>query len=135
MKTKTTITALLLILLATFAGCSKIEIDARNQFTGRYAVEEFNYIDGSLSYYDLRIRKVGESDDEIVFENFFNAGINVYGVVVGTRVYIEAQTNGIFWVEGQGTLSGDVLNMAYFVVATIGQSTYDHDIIATLTKY
>jgi len=135
MKTRTTITALLLLLLATFSGCSKIEIDARNQFTGRYAVEEFNYIDGSLLYYDLRIRKVAESDDEIVFENFFNAGINVYGVVVGTRVYIEAQTNGIFWVEGQGTLSGDVLNMAYFVVATIGQSTYDHDIIATLTKY
>lgn len=135
MKTRITNTALLLILLASSLGCSKIEIDARNQFTGRYAVEEFNYIDGSLTYYDLRIRKVSGSDDEIVFENFFNAGINVFGVVVGTRVYIEAQTSGVFWVEGQGTISGNVLNMAYFVVATIGQSSYDHDIMATLTKY
>ncbi|MBW6498214.1 MAG: hypothetical protein K0B09_07505 [Bacteroidales bacterium] len=135
MKTKITITALLLLLLASFAGCSKIEIDERNKFTGRYAVEEYNYVDGSLSYYDVRIRKVSGSDDEIVFENFFNAGINVFGVVVGTRVYIEAQTSGIFWVEGQGTISGNVLNMSYFVVVTIGQSTYDHDINATLTKY
>lgn len=135
MKTRITNSALLLILLASLTGCSKIEIDARNQFTGRYAVEEFNYIDGSLTYFDLRIRKVAGSDDEIVFENFFNAGINVFGVVVGTRVYLEAQTSGIFWVEGQGTISGNVLNMAYFVVATVGQSSYDHDIMATLTKY
>lgn len=135
MKTTYRITAFLLLLMVVFSSCSKIEIDARNKFTGRYAVEEFSYTDGSLSYYDVRIRKVTDSEDEIVFENFFNSGINVFGVVIGTRVYIEAQTSGMFSVEGQGTLSGDVLNMSYFVVATVGQSTFDHDIGATLTKY
>ena len=135
MKTRIKVSALLLLMMAFMSSCSKIEIDARNKFTGRYAVEEFSYTDGSLSYYDVRIRKVANSEDEIVFENFFNAGINVYGVVVGARVYIEAQTTGIYWVEGQGTLSGNVLSMSYYVVANIGQSTFDHDIGATMTKY
>jgi hypothetical protein len=121
--------------MVTISACSKIELDARNKFTGRYNVEEFSYTDGSLSYYDVRIRKVSDSEDEIVFENFFNAGINVFGVVVGTRVYVEAQTIGMFWVEGQGTLSGNILNMSYYVVATIGQSTFDHDLASTFTKY
>jgi len=135
MKTKTKLPALLLLLMVFISSCSKIEIDARNKFIGRYAVEEFSYTDGSLSYYDVRIRKVANSENEIVFENFFNAGINVFGLVVGTRVYIEAQTTGMFWIEGQGTLSGNVLSMSYYVVATIGQSTFDHDIGATMTKY
>jgi hypothetical protein len=135
MKTSTKITALFLLTMVTISACSKIEIDARNKFTGRYNVEEFSYTDGSLSYYDVRVRKVSDSEDEIVFENFFNAGINVFGVVVGTRVYVEAQTIGMFWVEGQGTLSGNILNMSYYVVATIGQSTFDHDLASTFTKY
>ncbi|MEE4177374.1 MAG: hypothetical protein V2I46_07685 [Bacteroides sp.] len=134
MKTKKSLTAIALLLLV-LAGCSKIEIDSRNQFTGRYNVEEFNYTDGGLSYYDVRIRKVAESEDEIVFENFFNAGIDVFGIVVGNRVYIESQTVDIFWIEGQGTLSGNVLNMVYDVVVTLGQSTYDHELGATFTKY
>lgn len=134
MKTKRKLTAIVLLLLV-FSACSDIEIDSRNQFTGRYNVEEFNYTDGGLSYYDVRIRKVAETEDEIVFENFFNAGISVYGVVVGNRVYIQSQTVDIFWTEGQGTLSGNVLNMVYDVVVTLGQSTYDHELSATFTKY
>lgn len=134
MKTKRKITAILMLLLV-FSACSEIQFDSRNQFVGRYNVEEFNYIDGGLSYYDVRIRKVAETEDEIVFENFFNAGIDVFGVVVGNRVYIESQTIDIFWVEGQGTLSGDIINMVYDVVVDLGQSTYDHELSATFTKY
>lgn len=135
MKTRTNTSVVLLLLLLTISACSKIEFDERNKFTSRYSVEEFSYTDGSLSYYDLRIRKVAESEDEIVFENFFNAGINIFGIVDGSRVYIEAQTAGRYWVEGQGTISGTVLSLSYFVVATVGQSTFEHDIMATLTKY
>ena len=124
-----------MVLLMVFSACSEIQFDSRNQFVGRYNVEEFNYIDGGLSYYDVRIRKVAETEDEIVFENFFNAGIDVFGVVVGNRVYIESQTIDIFWVEGQGTLSGDIINMVYDVVVDLGQSTYDHELSATFTKY
>lgn len=134
MKTPKYLTAIIVLLLL-FAGCSKIEIDSRNQFTGRYNVEEFNYTDGGLSYYDVRIRKVSDSEDEIVFENFFNAGIDVFGIVVGNRVYIESQTIDIFWVEGQGTLSDIVLNMVYDVEVTLGESTYYHELGATFSKY
>ncbi len=135
MKTKVKMSALLVVLLLFFSACEKIEFDARSKFTGRYAVEEFSKTDGSLSYYNVRIRKVSESGDEIVFENFFNTGINVFGIVAGHRVYIEAQTAGRYWVEGQGTLSGSILSMSYFVEATIGQSVFGHDLAATLTKY
>lgn len=134
MKTQKYLTAIVVLLLL-FACCSKIEIDSRNQFTGRYNVEEFNYTDGGLSYYDVRIRKVSDSEDEIVFENFFNAGIDVFGIVVGNRVYIESQTIDIFWVEGQGTLSDILLNMVYDVEVTLGESTYYHELGATFTKY
>lgn len=135
MKTNIKISAILLLLVLCLTACEEFEFDDRTRFTGRYAVEEYSYTDGSISYYDLRIRKVAGSVDEIVFENFFNAGINVFGVVVGTRVYIEAQTVGRYWVEGQGTLSGNVLSMSYFVEATIGQSVFGHDLESTLTKY
>lgn len=127
--------AILLLILLSLTGCEEFDLDVRNRFTGRYAVEEYSFTDRGISYYDLRIRKVAGSVDEIVFENFFNAGINVFGVVVGTRVYIEAQTVGRYWVEGQGTLSGNVLSMRYFVEATIGQSVFGHDLESTLTKY
>ena len=134
MKTKRNLTAIVLLLLVLSA-CSDKEIDSRNQFDGRYYVEEFNYTDGGLSYYDVRIRKVSNSEDEIVFENFFNADIDVFGVVVGNRVYIESQTIDIFWTEGQGTLSGDIINMVYDVVVTLGESSYDHELSAIFTKY
>ena len=134
MKTKRNLTAIVLLLLV-FSACSDMEIDSRNQFDGRYYVEEFNYTDGGLSYYDVRIRKVSNSEDEIVFENFFNADIDVFGVVVGNRVYIESQTIDIFWTEGQGTLSGDIINMVYDVVVTLGESSYDHEMSAIITKY
>lgn len=135
MKTKLKMPALLVVLLVFLSACEKIEFDARSKFTGRYAVEEFSKTDGSLSYYNIRIRMVSATQDEMVFENFFNAGINVYGIVVGHRVYIEAQTAGRYWVEGQGTLSGNVLSMSYFVEAAIGQSVFGHDLAATLTRY
>lgn len=134
MKTKRNLTAIVLLLLV-FSACSDMEIDSRNQFVGRYYVEEFNYTDGGLSYYDVRIRKVSNSEDEIVFENFFNADIDVFGVVVGNRVYIESQTIDIFWTEGQGTLSGDIINMVYDVVVTLGESSYDHELSAIFTKH
>ncbi len=131
---KTRLLFFLTALAVSFASCSKIEVDARNKFTGRYEVEEYSYVTHSPSYYDSRIRKLDNSEDEVTISNFYNADIEVVAKVVGSRIYIPVQTVGYFEVEGQGTLSNNKINLAYTVIAEIGGSVFEDELVSTMFK-
>jgi hypothetical protein len=134
MKTQYSLVAALLLLSAFFTSCEKFETDSRNQFAGRYQVEEYSQYSYTPSVYQVRIARVSVSEDEVRISNFYNVGIDVIGVVVGSRLYIPEQTIGNFTVEGQGALSGNTISLEYFVHAVIGGSTFDDNVEAMLVK-
>ena len=134
MKTHYALIAALLLLSTAFSSCEKLETDTRNQFAGRYQVEEYSQYSHTPSIYQVRISKVSVSEDEVRITNFYDVGIDVTGVVVGSRMYIPEQTIGNFTVEGQGALSGNTISLEYFVHALIGGSSFDDSVDALLVK-
>jgi hypothetical protein len=126
-----------LIMAFQFVACEKTEIDNRRKFRGTYNVEEYSFNGNRVSLFESRISIVEFSDDEIVISNFFGVGIDVYAVVLGSKIFIPDQEIGNFEIwGGQGSLtSNNTIEMDYSVTVTFPNSEPTTDFLeATYVK-
>lgn len=121
MYTFTKYPALILLLAIAFAACEKTEIDNRRQFRGTWDVEEYSHKLG-YSYYQARISLEEFSEERILIENFYGAGLEVTAIVTGSKMFIPQQTIGIFEVDGYGAFSDNYITMSYVVHTTLSEN-------------
>ena len=133
MKKLIPVAALILVL----SGCSITfdePFDDRNRYTGRYDVEEYSQTTNEVFRYSIRIRKSLDFDDEVIIENFYDAGIDVFAFVDGNKIFINPQIIGDYEVEGVGTrVSGDI-EIDYTVRYLDGRSNFTDFLSATAFK-
>jgi hypothetical protein len=140
MKTLTKSKALIIVLLGLFAfqfvACDKSAYDERRKFKGTYNVEEYSYTGNRTATYESRIGILEFSDDEITISNFYGVGIEVTGVVLGSKIFIPDQTIGYFEIfGGQGALNNNVIEMDYSVKVSLpGSLPYTDLLEATFFK-
>ena len=109
------------LFILIFSGCelsfeSIVVFDDRNDFVGRYEVEEYSESTSTTFIYDIIIRKSVYSDGVVWISNFYDANIRIFAEVNGNRLYIPLQRIGNREIEGRGTLyGGDELSMTYTV--------------------
>jgi len=125
----------LALLALTFGACGKYEYDERDRFVGRYEVEEYYYYLNTYSYFDSSIEKSDDYEDEVIITNFFDTGYDVYGVVEGSKIYIDPQTIGMYTFEGYGSLSDNTITINYEVAIARPSSTIYEDVVAVYLKY
>lgn len=90
--------------------------DPRNQFTGRFDTEEYSETLDVFSYYDVSILKDADPYSNVIYiRNFYDAGIEIFGEVNGSKLTIPRQQNGYFVVEGIGSIEYGELVMSYTV--------------------
>ncbi len=121
MKTK----IILGVLVVLLASCNLMIIepvyDDRDRITGSYTVEERSQTYNDYTQYFISIRKSGNYD-EVVFENFYNAGINIRASVAYDKIYISWQMVNGYEIEGVGTFYGDKIKFSYRVRDTYSYS-------------
>jgi hypothetical protein len=111
---------LLLVLSAAFvfSACSIDPIepryDSRNKIVGHYNVEEYSETYNDYTHYSLRISKSTYAG-EIYLNNFYAAGISVYGVVDYDKIRMPLQVVDGYEVEGVGTIYGNEITFSYRV--------------------
>jgi hypothetical protein len=128
---------LTVIMAIQFVSCEKSEIDNRRKFRGTYTVEEYSYNGNRVSVFESRISIVEFSDDEILISNFFGVGIDVYAIVMGSKIFIPDQIIGNFEIfGGQGALTtNNTIEMDYSVTVTFQNSEPTTDFLeATYIK-
>jgi len=122
MKTK----VILIALIALLSSCNLMLIepvyDDRDRITGSYQVEEYSQTYHEYARYFISIRKTG-AYDEVILENFYNAGINVRAHVVYDKIYIYRQRVNGYEIEGVGTYYGDEMEFSYQV-----RDTYSYNL-------
>lgn len=112
-----------------FWACDK-EDDYRNKFTGQYEVEEYSH--ESMSYnedYEVLIRIDHQAENQVIIENLWNFDADIQAVAEDNELIVFTQEHGFYTFNGQGTLSGSLIEMHY-TVASAGE---DSDFIDELT--
>lgn len=111
-------------------GACDTEDDHRNKFTGRYEVEEYSH--ESMSYnedYEVLIRIDHRAENQVIIENLWNFDSDIQAVAEEDALTVFPQDHGYYTFEGQGTLSGSLIEMHY----TVTSAGEDPDFIEELT--
>jgi hypothetical protein len=109
------LTALLFLLVCS---CEPIEpkpVDQRDKFTGKYTVTEQSGAQQVTHTFKVTVTKSAEPDSVIYISNFYNAGLEVYAQVSGSKLSIPFQRRHNYEIEGLGSLNGTELNISYLV--------------------
>ncbi|MBW6478063.1 MAG: hypothetical protein K0B37_01435 [Bacteroidales bacterium] len=116
-----------------FTACETTEFDSRNNFRGTWNVEEYSYRLPMPSYYQSRITLDEFNEENIFIDNFYDAGLEISAMVVGSKMFIPYQQIGIFEIlDGYGGFSENTISMSYVVRITISE---DQVITDTLEAY
>ncbi len=116
--------AALLIILIVLTSCDILivepAIDYRERITGSYAVEEHSQTYNDYTQYNIFIRKSGHND-QVIIENFYDAGIDVRATIEYDKIYIDRQMVNGYKIEGVGTVYGNEIQFSYSVTDTWSQ--------------
>ena len=116
--------AALLIILIVLTSCDILivepAIDYRERITGSYAVEEHSQTYNDYTQYNIFIRKSGHND-QVIIENFYDAGIDVRATIKYDKIYIDRQMVNGYKIEGVGTVYGNEIQFSYSVTDTWSQ--------------
>ena len=116
--------AALLIILIVLTSCDILivepAIDYRERITGSYAVEEHSQTYNDYTQYNIFIRKSGHND-QVIIENFYDAGIDVRTTIEYDKIYIDRQMVNGYKIEGVGTVYGNEIQFSYSVTDTWSQ--------------
>ncbi len=98
-------------LLVLVSSCDVIVVnpqtyDARDRFIGTYQFEDYSTTYDEYWNYGVTIMKSGYSN-EIILNNFYNSGLNVYARVSGNRLTIPWQRIDGYELQGNGTVDGN----------------------------
>ncbi len=88
--------------------------DDRDRLIGSYSLEEYSQTYNEFTRFFIYIRKSG-LNDQVVIENFYNAGINVRASVALDKMYISQQIVNGYEIEGVGTFYGGEISFSYRV--------------------
>jgi hypothetical protein len=105
-----------------FTACEPTEFDSRRNFRGTWDVEEYSYRLPMPSYYQSRITLDEFNEENIFIDNFYDAGLEISAMVVGSKVFIPYQEIGIFEIlDGYGGYSDNMISMSYVVRINISE--------------
>ena len=105
-----------------FTACETTEFDSRNNFRGTWDVEEYSYRLPMPSYYQSRITLDEFNEENIFIDNFYDAGLEISAMVVGSKVFIPYQQIGMFEIlDGYGGYSENMISMSYVVRINISE--------------
>jgi len=105
------------ILLTCFTlaavGCKKDEkTPDRDKFFGTYTVAQD--CSGQTNTYEITVATSAVSEDAVVFNNFYNLGINGLNATVnGDNITIPSQVINAITFTGNGSISGNILTLNY----------------------
>tara|TARA_Y100000114_G_scaffold157245_1_gene188417 strand:- start:18065 stop:18541 length:477 start_codon:yes stop_codon:yes gene_type:complete len=119
---------LILSVLILFASCDVVVIEApydpRDNFTGRYTVEEYSETYDVLTKYNVRIIKEADPYSNVVYiRNFYAADIEVFADVHGDRLTIPRQIIDGYVIQGTGRLDYGDLVLSYSVEDRLDDSS------------
>jgi len=114
MKTKVILIGLVIFLSSCELTIIEPVYDDRDRVTGSYQLEEHSQTYNDFTRYFISIHKTG-SYDEVIIENFYNAGVNVRATVVYDKIYISRQRVNGYEIEGIGTRYGNEIDFSYHV--------------------
>lgn len=111
---------LILSVLVLLASCDvfvvEVPFDSRDNFTGRYNVEEYSETYDLLTTYNVRIVKDSDPYGSIVYiRNFYAVDIEVFAEVYGDRLTIPGQIVDGYVVQGTGRMDYGDLALSYTV--------------------
>lgn len=111
MKIKFTILALFVAL--TFVSCSKDDIDPREDFIGRYLMDE--ECDGSSDVYTLEIEASDSDDEKVKISNLFGLGDVIFGSIDGSDIRFRDQNISGSLANGTITEFADEITIKFTV--------------------
>lgn len=133
MKKNGLVLTFLLAGMIFFSACDADPDDTRNLFTGRYEVEEYSQRNlGFRPEYEIQVRKDPGSDHMIIISNFYNMDVEVKAAVEGYLITIAPQTLNFYEFEGDGKLTGSIINLNYTAVSVIDDSDFQDELIASM---
>ena len=112
---------LLLIAGLVFTSCDILIVepryDDRDRVTGSYRIEEYSQTFNESIRFNIYIRKsgIGYNSQEVIIENFYNAGVEVRAEIINDKVYISRQYINGYEIEGVGTVFFDEIRFNYKV--------------------
>ena len=111
---------LILSVLIFLSSCDvwmvEVPYDSRDNFIGRYSVEEYSETYELLTKYNVRIVKDSDPYSNAVYiRNFYGVDIEILGEVVGDRLHIPYQSINGYVVEGTGRIEYGDLVLTYSV--------------------
>lgn len=92
-----------------------VHVDVRDRFLGVFDIEEYSETFDMYNYYHVDIVALHGEPGSVILRNFYGAGIDVIADVEGNHLYIPQQDVGGFHVEGEGSISGNRLELSYYV--------------------
>ncbi len=117
---------LILSVLIAFSSCDvwviEAPYDARDNFTGRYSVDEYSETYDLVTQYRVRILKDSDPYSNVVYiRNFYAVELEVFAEVIGNRLTIPRQEIDGFLIQGTGRLEFGELALSYSV-----EDLFDH---------
>lgn len=111
---------LIALVLVAFSSCDvwviEAPFDPRDNFIGRYNVEEYSETYDVLTQYRVRILKDGDPYSSIIYlRNFYAVEIEVFAEVIGDRLNIPRQEVDGYVIQGTGRLEFGDLTLSYSV--------------------
>ena len=124
---------LLFLVCALFASCNKDGQNDRDQFLGRYEVEEYSHRSlGHREDYEVRIDRDPQRENQVIIYNFYNLGLEVSAEVEGRTLVVPVQVHNFFEVEGEGSLSGSEITLHYTIRSVLESSDFCDDLAARM---
>ncbi len=121
------------LVCALFVSCNKDDENDRNQFLGRYEVEEYSHrMLGHREDYEVRIDRDPQWENRVIVHNFYNLGLEVYAEVDGRTLIVPVQVHNFFEVEGEGSLSGSEITLYYTIRSVLESSEFCDDLAARM---
>lgn len=111
---------LIALVLVAFSSCDvwviEAPFDPRDNFVGRYNVEEYSETYDVLTQYRVRILKDADPYSSIIYlRNFYAVEIEVFAEVIGDRLNIPRQEVDGYVIQGTGRLEFGDLTLSYSV--------------------
>jgi hypothetical protein len=113
---KTLFSVLAILIFATSCNMYYVEpvpvvpYDPRDQFTGKYSINEYSSTYDESWAYDMSIYK---SQYDLSIDNFYNTGLRVNAQVNGTSLSIPWQIVDGYELQGDGFVEGSKITINY----------------------
>lgn len=115
MKTKLVLLSVVLLLASCDVIVVESRYDERDGVIGSYYIEEYSQTYNAYSQFYMTIRKGRYNTNEVLIENFYNAGVTVHAEVAGGKIYISRQLVDGYEIEGVATMYGSQIEWNYQV--------------------